>query len=50
MLVKTVREPVAWFVIFFLELLLPANIHAAQNKVNLEKPDVCGNGNNQSLF
>lgn len=44
LLIKTVREPVAWFVIIFLILLLPANIYAAQNKVNLEKPDVCGNG------
>jgi uncharacterized membrane protein len=50
LLVKTVREPVAWFTIFFLVLLLPANIHAAQNKVNLEKPDICGAGVNYLWF
>jgi uncharacterized membrane protein len=44
LLVKTVREPVAWFVIIFFILLLPANIYAANHKVNLEKPDICGNG------
>ncbi|GGH15618.1 DoxX family protein [Mucilaginibacter phyllosphaerae] len=44
LLVKAVREPVAWFVIIFLVLLLPANIYAAQNKVNLQKADHCGNG------
>ncbi|MBB5395949.1 hypothetical protein [Mucilaginibacter sp. AK015] len=44
LLVKAVRGPVALFVIFFLVILLPANIHAAQNRVNLEKPDACGNG------
>ncbi|WP_454801035.1 DoxX family protein [Mucilaginibacter phyllosphaerae] len=43
LLIKNVREPVAWFVILFLVLLLPANIYAAQNKVNLEKPEICGN-------
>ncbi|MGY4539286.1 putative membrane protein [Mucilaginibacter sp. UYNi724] len=50
MLVKNVREPVAWFVIFFLVMLLPANIHAAKNEVNLEKPDACGNGLNYLWF
>ncbi|MES2267262.1 MAG: hypothetical protein V4520_10900 [Bacteroidota bacterium] len=50
MLVKTVRQPVAWFVIVFLILLLPANIYAAQNKVNLEKPDICGAGLNYLWF
>ena len=50
LLVKTVREPVAWFVIVFFVLLLPANIYAAQNKVNLEKPDICGNGLNYLWF
>lgn len=50
MLVKTVRQPVAWFVIVFLVLLLPANIYAAKNKVNLEKPDICGAGLNYLWF
>lgn len=50
LLIKTVRGPVAWFVIIFLILLLPANIHAAQNKVNLEKPDICGNSVNYLWF
>ena len=50
LLIKTVREPVAWFVVFFLVLLLPANIHAAQNKINLEKPDICGAGVNYLWF
>ncbi|RYU90129.1 hypothetical protein EWM62_11345 [Mucilaginibacter terrigena] len=50
LLVKTVRGPVAWFVILFLVMLLPANIHAAQNKVNLEKANYHGSGLNYLWF
>jgi uncharacterized membrane protein len=44
LLVKTVRDPVAWFVIIFFVLLLPANIHSARKKVNLERADNLGSG------
>lgn len=50
LLINQVRYPVAWFVIIFLVLLLPANIHAAQNKVDLEKADHCGKGINYLWF
>ncbi|PAW93521.1 hypothetical protein CKK33_08455 [Mucilaginibacter sp. MD40] len=50
LLVNKVREPVAWLVIVFFVLLLPANIYASIKKVNIEKPDQCGNGINYLWF
>jgi uncharacterized membrane protein len=50
LLINKVRHPVAWFVILFLVVLLPANIYAAKNKVSLERADYCGYGLNYLWF
>lgn len=50
LLVNKTRYPVAWLVIIFFIALLPANIYAAIKKVNIEKPDECGNGINYLWF
>ena len=44
LLINKLRYPFAWFVILFFILLLPANIYAAQKRVNLETADFNGNG------
>jgi uncharacterized membrane protein len=50
LLVKTVRGPIAWFVVIFFVLLLPANIHAARKKVNLVRANNYGSGLNYLWF
>lgn len=44
LLVPSVRVPVAWFLIAFFILLLPANIYAAVKHVDYEKATFAGNG------
>lgn len=50
LLIGKVRHPVAWFVILFLVMVLPANINAAQKNISLEKADYCGSGLNYLWF
>ena len=50
LLFEQVRVTVAWAIIIFFVLLLPANIYAAQKKVNLEQANYEGNGLNYLWF
>jgi uncharacterized membrane protein len=50
LLFAQVRLPVAWTIIVFFIILLPANIYAAVRKVDLEKANYEGNGLNYLWF
>ena len=50
LLIDKVKQPAAIIIIIFFVLLLPANIYAAQNKINLEKANYEGNGLNYLWF
>jgi uncharacterized membrane protein len=50
LLIASVRHPVAWLIILFFALLLPANIYSAQKRVNLEKANYEGKGLNYLWF
>lgn len=41
---EKIRHPAAWAIIIFFVLLLPANIYAAQKRVDLEKANHQGKG------
>jgi len=44
LLIQQARHPVAWLIILFFALLLPANIYAAKNKVDMERAEFTGYG------
>jgi uncharacterized membrane protein len=44
LILDKVRHPIAWIIILFFVLLLPANIYAAKNKTDLEKANYEGKG------
>lgn len=50
LMIDKVRQPVAWFIILFFVLLLPANIYASQKNVDLEKANYEGSGTKYLWF